>query len=229
MNHPAKNKKKTVTAVAEDSVDDRNLIDLEEAVELSVEEKINLFWMQNKQSVVGVLALVIIAIIGYNGAKLYQNYKVEQLQTSYSEAQANGTLAEFADAHSQHKLGAFAALTVADQAYQDKDFSRANDYYTAAATGLKDHLLEGRARLGEAFAQYYQGDKAKGLSLLRSLTADSALAESARAEAAYHLAVEADLSGDASAFENYQSQIQSLELAGQWQQRLAYYQRQSAP
>ena len=59
-------------------------------------------------------------------------------------------------------------------------------------------MLQGRARLGEAFAHYYQGDKAKGLSLLRSLTADSALAESARAEAAYHLAIEADLAGDGS-------------------------------
>jgi predicted negative regulator of RcsB-dependent stress response len=228
MNHPAKNKKKTIAAV-EETIDERNLIDLEEAVELSVEEKINLFWMQNKQSIVRLLILGIVAIIGFNGAKIYQGYKVEQLQASYSEAKANGTLAEFADTYSQHKLGAFAALSLADQAYQDKDFSLATDYYTAAALGLKDHLLEGRARLGEAFSQYYQGDQAKGLSLLRSLTADSALAESARAEAAYHLAVEADLSGDTDAFDNYQSQIQSLELAGQWQQRLAYYQRQSAP
>lgn len=228
MNHPAKNKKKTVDAI-EDSVDERNLIDLDEAVELSVEEKIKLFWIQNKQSVIGLLAIAVVAIIAFNGASLWQDYKIEQLQARYSEAQAKDTLAEFADAHSQHKLGAFAALSVADQAYKDKDFPLAARYYSTAAAGLEAHLLQGRARLGEAFAHYYQGDKAKGLSLLRSLTADSALAESARAEAAYHLAIEADLAGDGSGFENYQSQIQSLELAGQWQQRLAYYQRQSAP
>jgi predicted negative regulator of RcsB-dependent stress response len=124
MNHPAKNKKKTVDAI-EDSVDERNLIDLDEAVELSVEEKIKLFWIQNKQSVIGLLAITLVAIIGFNGASLWQDYKIEQLQARYSDAQANDTLAEFADAHSQHKLGAFAALSVADQAYQDKDFSLA--------------------------------------------------------------------------------------------------------
>ena len=58
MNHPAKNKKKTVDAI-EDSVDERNLIDLDEAVELSVEEKIKLFWIQNKQSVIGLLAITV--------------------------------------------------------------------------------------------------------------------------------------------------------------------------
>ena len=228
MNHPAKNKKKTALA-AEDSVDERNLIDLEEADELSIEETIRLFWIQNKQRLVGLLVLIILGILGFNGAKLWQSYKLEDLQASYSEALANDTLAEFADAHSQHKLGAFAALSVAENAYKDKDFQLAARYYSVAAIGLKDHLLQGRARLGEAFAQYYLGDKAKGLNLLRSLTADGSLAESARAEAAYHLAIEADAAGDASAFDDYQSQIQSLELAGQWQQRLAYYQRQSAP
>ena len=34
MNHPAKNKKKTVDAI-EDSVDERNLIDLDEAVTIA--------------------------------------------------------------------------------------------------------------------------------------------------------------------------------------------------
>jgi len=53
------------------------------------------------------------------------------------------------------------------------------------------------------------------------------LADATRAEAAYHLAIEADAAGNSAEFESFAAQINNSPMAGQWQERLSYYQQQT--
>jgi len=95
-----------------------------------------------------------------------------------------------------------------------------------ASDGLADNILAGRAALGQAFALYNTGKTAEGLAKLNGITANTNLPESARAEAAYHLAVDADVAGKSEEFDSLVAQINAMELAGQWQQRISFYQQQ---
>jgi len=226
MNHPKKNKIKNPTLPEDQQNDDRNLIDLELAEEISIEDRISMYWMENKGFIIGCVIALALAIVGINGARMYKDFSNEQLQVDYAAAQSSATLAEFAKANSNKSLGGLAALTTADQAFRDKDYAKALEFYEIAIDALAGNILEGRATLSQAFSLYYNGQAEEGLALLNSIAADNNLPESARAEAAYHLAIEADVAGKKEVFDSYAAQINSMELAGQWQQRLSFYQQQ---
>ena len=130
------------------------------------------------------------------------------------------SLAEFARTHTDKALGGFAALRIADKAYEKKDYEEALEFYTQAVSVLEEPILAGRARIGQAFALYSTGKTAEGLAQLDAITSDNTLAESIQAEAAYHLAIEAYTAGHTEEFSSYAAQINDSEFAGQWQQRL---------
>lgn len=226
MNRPKKNKIHNPTLPDDQQIDERNLIDLELADEISIEDRISIYWMENKSFILGCITALALVIIGINGARMYQGYATEKLQAEYAIAQSEGTLAQFAQAHTNKPLGGLAALSTADQAFSDQDYAQALEFYGIAAGALGENILIGRALLGHAFALYYNGQPDEGLAQLNSIAADSKLPDSARAEAAYHLAIEADLAGRNAEFDSYVAQINAMELAGQWQQRLSYYQQQ---
>lgn len=228
MNHPKKNKiQDPILPAGKQDDDDRNLIELELAEEISIEDRISMYWMENKRFIIGCVAALVLAIVATNGIRIYQEFSTEQLQADYAAAQSDATLAEFAQANSDHALGGLAALTFADQAFRDKEFSQALEFYAIASQALSGNILAGRAALGQAFSLYYNDQTELGLARLNSISADSNLPESARAEAIYHLAIEADMAGNNEVFENYAAQINAMALAGQWQQRLSYYQQQA--
>ena len=62
---------------------------------------------------------------------------------------------------------------------------------------------------------------------LAEIAANNSLAEVARAEAAYHLAVEADVANRTEEYNRYIAQIQASPLAIQWQQRVSLYEQQA--
>lgn len=226
MNRPKKNKIHNPTLPDDQQIDERNLIDLELADEISIEDRISIYWMENKSFILGCITALALVIIGINGARMYQGFSSEKVQAEYATAQSEGTLAQFAQDNSNKPLGGLAALSTADKAFGDKDYTQALEFYGIAADALSDNILIGRALLGHAFALYYSGQAEEGLAQLNSIAADNKLAESARAEAAYHLAIEADVAGRNADFDSYAAQINGMELAGQWQQRLSYYQQQ---
>ncbi len=228
MHRPKKNKihNPTLPDDQQDVVDERHLVDARESEEISFEDRIRIYWSENKGFISGSIFVLALVIIGFNGMRILQSQAEAKVQAAYAEAKAADTLDAFAQANAGSELGGLAALSVADAAYEAADFERAINFYTIASGGLEDSILEGRALIGQAFARFYNGQEADALAQLVDIAANASLAEATRAEAAYHLAIEADLAGRSDDFDRYTAQIENSELAGQWQQRLAMYQQQ---
>ena len=229
MNRPQKNKinNSTLPEDRQDLVDERNLVDVEKSEEISFEDRISMYWMENKGFVGSCILVFALFIIGFNGMRMYRSHAESTLQIAYSKAIANETIADFAQANSNKDLGGLAALTVADQAYSAKEFNKALNFYGIAADALATNFLSGRALLGQAFANFYIGNEEAALVQLAEIAANNSLAEVARAEAAYHLAVEADVANRTEEYNRYIAQIQASPIATQWQQRLAAYGQQA--
>lgn len=226
MNRPKKNKSTDPLLPEDNVVDERHLVDLEDAEELSFEDRVSMYWMENKGFVTGCILALVFVIAGYNGLRIYKEHSEQSLQKTFAAADAAGELESFAKEHASKDLGGFAAMMIADAAYKEADFAKALEFYQIAKSALADSILAGRAMIGEAFALYSKGDIEAGIAKLSSVAADTSIAESTRAEAAYHLAIEADMNGDSDAFQAYSTQITSSELAAPWQQRLSFYQQQ---
>lgn len=229
MNRPQKNKinNPTLPEDRQDLVDERNLVDVEKSEEISLEDRISMYWMENKSFISSCIFVLALLIIVLNGMRMYKSHAEVELQNTYAEATANETLADFAQANSNKDLGGLAALTVADQAYSAKEFNKALNFYGIAADALATNFLSGRALLGQAFANFYIGNEEAALVQLAEIAANNSLAEVARAEAAYHLAVEADVANRTEEYNRYIAQIQASPLAIQWQQRISLYEQQA--
>ena len=229
MNRPQKNKINNPTLPEEQQglVDERNLIDVQESEEISIEDRISMYWMENKGFISSCILVLALFITGFNGMRMYQSHAESTLQIAYAKALANETIADFAQANSKKDLGGLAALKVADQAYSAKEFEKALNFYSIASNALATNFLAGRSLLGQAFANFYMGNEETALAQLANIAANSDLAEAARAEAAYHLAVEADVADRSEEYDKYIAQIQASLIATQWQQRVAVYEQQA--
>ena len=229
MNRPQKNKINNPTLPEEQQglVDERNLIDVQESEEISIEDRISMYWMENKGFISSCILVLALFITGFNGMRMYQSHAESTLQIAYAKALANETIADFAQANSKKDLGGLAALKVADQAYSAKEFEKALNFYSIASNALATNFLAGRSLLGQAFANFYMGNEETALAQLANIAANSDLAEAARAEAAYHLAVEADVADRSEEYDKYIAQIQASPIATQWQQRVAAYEQQA--
>ena len=208
-------------------VDERNLVDADASAEMSIEDRTVMYWMENKSFVIGCIIFLAGFITLINGFRIYQNYASDQLQADYSAALAAESLDAFAGAHADHAIGGFAALSVADVAFNAKDFERASEFYELATQALKGNILAGRAHLGHAFALAESTQEADALAELGSIAANNEYSQSIRAEAAYHLAVHAFSNGQVEAFDSYVAQVSGFEQATQWNRRLQYYVEQA--
>lgn len=220
MNHPPKKKHKDPLLPDDKQVDDRNLIHVEDSASLSFEDHVNIYLSENKSFLIGCIAILLLAIGGYQVMRIIKEQKEAALGAEYAEADANETLVDFAKTYESKTLGGFAALQIADEAYTEKDYTKALEFYARAAAVLKEPSLTGRARLGQAFSLYYSGSQEEGLARLNAITVDSTLSESARTEAAYHLAIEAHTAGRMDEFSSYSTQVSDSKFAAQWQLRL---------
>ena len=163
MNRPQKNKAKNPTLPEDEIVDERNLIDVEDSADISIEDRIHMYWMENKGFVSTCVTVLALAIIAVNGLRMYASHTESQLQSAYAEAVAAESLEDFATEHSDTPLGGMAALDVADTAYNAEEFAKAAQFYAIAAEALSDDILAARAKLGLAFASYYDGDSESSL------------------------------------------------------------------
>lgn len=223
MKRPQHKKNKNLFPEQKDEaakIDERNLVDAEETTDIAFEERVSMYWMENKAFVSGCIAVLALVIIGLNGVRIYGNYSTEQHQARYLEAQAEDTLEGFAKDHSHLELGGFAALRVADEAFEAEEFDRAREYYALASTALTDPLLGSRARFGHALSISEAGEIEAAHAELEALASDPNAAQILRAEAIYYLAVSAHLEGRTKALASLSEQIEALAQAEPWQQRL---------
>lgn len=229
MHRPKKNKIKnpTIADDQQDLLDERHLIDVEDSEEISFEDRIQMYWMENKGFISGCILVLALAIIGLNGMRIYKTQAEAKIQAAYTEALAGETLADFASAYANKDLGGLAALSVADEAYNAGEFDKAVEFYSITAEALADNILGGRAEVGEAFARFYAGNEDEALAQLADIASDITLPEAARTEAAYHLAVEADVKGEKKLYQRYVAQVEASTIATQWQQRLAIYEQKA--
>ena len=188
-------------------------------VEMSAEERITTYWSNNKSSIIGAIIISAIVIIGVQGFKIAEQKAESERQKAYEVAKLENSLENFIETYGETVLGGFAALELANAAYEDSDYTKALQYYTAAENALSNHPLKDKASIGLAFTRY-QMDSAEGLSALESLFADSTKLESVRAEAGYILLVDAKSKGDEAKVKAFAETINAFENAGNWKFRI---------
>lgn len=227
MNRPKKNKIKnpTIPDDRQDLLDERNLIDLKDSKELSFEERIHMYWMENKTFISTCVSILILGILTFNITRIYRQYAEEKIQSYYVVAEAEGSLADFALEYPDETLGGLAALKTADAAYKAGEFERALKFYSVAVGALSESIPRGRALTGQAFARFYLGQEDEAREQLAGMAADQGLPDSTRAEAAYHLAIDANFSGNRELYQHYRDQLESLPNTDLWQQRIRAYGR----
>ncbi len=227
MKRPQHRKNKAHQKEAEPlNVDERNLIDADESAEIAIEDRISMYWLENKGFVITCIAILVFVIVGFNGTRIYKDYALQKQVSEYQAAAEAEDLETFADSHSTLKLGSFAALKVADQAFEAGEFEKALQFYTQAQQNLTETPLAGRAQLGAAFSQFKLEDAAAATEILEALAANPTASESIRAEAAYYLAVSAFSEKRIEDFNAYTEQVNGFTQAIQLQQRLASYAQQ---
>ena len=215
MNHPPKKKKKNPLLPENNQVDERQLINLKDSENISFEDRVTLYWNENKEFVTGCILVLLIAVIGYQGMRIVKDSMAAKIQSEYATADSNNTLENFVDAHAGKPLGGFASLRIADEAYTEGDYEKAFEFYTLAVSSeLEDPVLAGRAHIGQAFALYNKGKTDEGLTKLNSITTDTSLSDAIRVEAAYHLAVNAYAAGRTEEFASYAKQVENAGFVG---------------
>jgi len=221
---PQKKKKRNPTLPEESDVDERSFVDTGESADLSLEDRFQIYWQENRGFIIGCIVLLVLFVGGYQGLSVYQDHRETQLQKAYANADSPEALNAFAKKRADTEIGAFASLRSADAAFEAGAFQKAERRYARAANALADTPMAGRAQLGQAFAIHEAGDREAGLEKLRSLLNNPEIPNGIRAEAAYHLALHAQAEGESDTFEQLRSRLENMEDGAQWAQAVSRYQ-----
>lgn len=199
--------------------DDRNLVRIDDSyLNLSLEDKLTMFWEKNGRAISFVVAAVAVSLVAKWGFDQYAAARSRAISAEYAAATDSAALAAFRAAHPSTQLAGAAALRLADEAYSTSRYTEAAKLYAEAAPLLGGQPLADRARLGLAISQLQAGDAA-AKSTLETLANDTALSGTLRAESAFHLAVLArDASATAEA-RRWSELALSVQPQGLWAQR----------
>ncbi len=183
-------------------------------------ENLQIFWIENKNTITGVIAGVVLAICAYFGYKYWQEQRELSIASEYATAGNTAKkLKQFAVTHDGHVLSGAAYLRIADEAYSSGKFADSVSAYEKAQTPLKGTPFEGRAKLGLALAKIGGGKAAEGESILKQMADDTAQFKGLRAEAAYHLLSRAAEANKADDVKKYSEQIMQIDPSGVYAQR----------
>jgi hypothetical protein len=197
------------------SGDDRNTA-AQAPVPLTFEEKLNQFWQRNSMVVLGLCAVVLVAILGKGIWEHVQRGKELDIEAAYAAATTPEQLKAFASSHAGHELAGVAELRAADEAYGAGKSIEAISGYDRAIAVLKDGPLASRARLGRALAKIQGGKASEGEAELKQIVADTTLFKTVRAEAAYHAASLAAEAGNADEVQKYVTQLNQIDPGSRW-------------
>lgn len=199
--------------------DDRNLVAVDAATAATFEDKMQLFWKNNRTMVAGLCGLVLAGIVAKGGWDYMAAQKDIEVGNAYAAAATPEQLKAFAAAHSSHVLGGIAQLRMADDAYGAGKAADAVAGYDKALAVLKDGPLVARAKLGRALAKAQSGKGAEAAAELKQLADDAKQLKAVRSEAAFHLTGLAVEAGNAVDAQKYVDQLNQLDPMGPWSQR----------
>lgn len=242
MNRPPKNSNKQETLLedsrhdkedlAQDSAqpqsapadapgDDRNLVGVDEVFkEADFEEKMWLLWNNNKAAIVGGSLAVLIAVVGSQFFRWYQEDTLHAMQASYAAAEDSEAKLAFAAEYSDQSLSGVALLAIADEKYAADAFTEAAELYTRATDALQGHFVQGRALIGQGIAWIRAGDVDAGKLALATVADGEDYLQSHKAEAIYHLASIAVQDKDYDSAKLLMSQMETLDHGGMWASQL---------
>lgn len=202
------------------SGDDRNLVTIDENyLAPSFEDKLLMFWEKNGRAVIAVVVVIALAIVARWAFQAYAESRERAVAAEYASAKDAAGLKAFAQAHPDAELAGVARLRVADEAYAAGNFAAAQSDYEAAAKALSGQVLGDRARLGAAISKLQAGDSAGGKAALEALAKDVVFTRTLRAEAAFHLALEARNSGQFAEAKKMIELVLTADGTGLWAQR----------
>ena len=156
------------------AADDRNLVAVDAATAVGLEEKLHVFWQKNGVAVLVLCGLVLLGIIAKGGWDYLNRQKELDVEKDYAAATTPEARKAFAAAHPEHSLAGIAQLRLADDAYAAGKFADALVGYEAVQKTLHGGPLAARAKLGAALAKISSGKAADGTVLDTESTTVSA-------------------------------------------------------
>jgi tetratricopeptide (TPR) repeat protein len=186
----------------------------------SFEERAQLFWLENKKTILLTCALVLVILVVKEGVLYYLDQREQAIGTAFAAAEANpDKLRTFANENSGHKLAGLAWLSIGDEAFKAGKFVEAAAAYEKAEPLVVGGAFAGRAQIGRAFSLGLGGDKVKAEDAFKKIVADEKQAVSTRTEARYHLALLALEAGRTDDARKMLNEVQQGDATGIWTQR----------
>lgn len=188
--------------------------------EPTFEEKVQVFWIENKNTIILTCAFILAVLVGKELFLLYRDRHEKAIGVEFAAAESDSVkLTAFTAAHPDHKLAGLAWLALGDIAFKAGNYTDAAADYAKAVPLTAGTVFGGRARIGEAFSQSLGGDKTKAEESFKGIANDLTLSASTRSEARYNLAVLAAESGRAEDARKELDELQALDMQGMWLQR----------
>ncbi len=188
--------------------------------EPTFEERAQVFWIENKKTILLTCVLVLLVLLAKEFVLYYIDQRERAIAGEFSAAENNtDKLRAFTAAHADHQLAGLAWLALGDAAFKDGKFAEAETAYGKAVPLTTGSVFVGRARVGQAFSQSVGGDKAKAEASFKAIVADAGLPSATRSEARYHLAVLAIETGRFEDARKSLDEVEATDLSGAWQQR----------
>ena len=188
--------------------------------EPAFETAVQTFWAKNRQGILVVCIVVLLAIIGREAWQYFAASRELGVQAEYAKiSDQTAKLEAFANANSGHALAGVAWMRLADEKFTAGDFKAAAGLYQKAAGSLQNAALLGRAKLGAAVSQLNGGDQTAGEAALKAVGTDATLDKGVRAEATYHLAVFAADAGKADEAKKLAEEVSKIDATSSWAQR----------
>jgi len=199
--------------------DDRNLVAVDPTTATTFEDKVGLFWKNNRNVVIVLCVLVVLALAAKEVWQYFARQKELEVEKAYVAATTPEQLKSFAATHEDYALGGIAHLRMADDAYKAGKSTDAVTEYDKAIAALKSGPLVARAQLGRALAKIQAGKTAEGQADLKKLADDTNQLKAVRTESAYHLTSLAVDAGNATDAQKYVEQLMQLDATSPWTQR----------
>ena len=188
--------------------------------EPTFEERAQVFWIENKKTILITCALVLLMLVAKELAIYYIDQRERAVGAEVAAAgNAAATLRSFTSAHADHQLAGLAWLALGDVAYKGGNYAEAVTAYDKAVPLTAATAFGGRALIGKACSQSQAGDKAKAEAAFKAIVADVMQSSATRGEARFHLAVLAIEAGRIEDARKLIDEVQATDLSGVWSER----------